>query len=115
MKFINSVIPRVVFICVLFSSPATLFGQETKGMMKEEIQLDGEHLKLVDLALAEFRKNNLDSLGYKLFVYRIENGYVALFEAPNIAPSQRGSSSAMLSFEVEIDNNHELVRSNFVR
>jgi len=74
-----------------------------------------EQLKIVHLALAEFRKNNLNISGYKLSIYRVENGYIAIFEDPNIPVSHRGSSPAMLSFGVEIDNNYTVIKSHFLR
>lgn len=114
MRFISSAISCIVVTCLLSSFPATSLGQEIKGM-KEELQLEGEQLKLVDVALEEFRKSNLNSVGYKLSVYSTANGYVAIFEDSNIAPGQRGSSPAMLSFGVEIGDDYKVIRSNFLR
>ena len=120
MKFISSVVPRIVVICVLFSSSATLPGQGIKGMT-EEFRLEVEELKLVDLAITEFRnkgfgEHNLNRLPYTLSVRRIENGYVAIFGDSKIDPYRLGSPpGAMVGFEVIIDNNYQVVRSNLVR
>jgi len=98
---------------MIFAGPDTLLGKEMKII--REIALEGDQLKLVELALAEFRANGLDSLDYRLSFYRTENGYVAIFEDPNVALGQRGSSPNMPSFEVELNDNLEVIRSNFMR
>ncbi|MDP5209716.1 hypothetical protein [Microbulbifer sp. 2205BS26-8] len=115
MRITSSASLRMLFICAVFSSPAIVFGQEIKGMNAEIQILGGKQLKLVDLALAEFRKNHLNSSGYQRSVYRTENGYVAIFEDPNMAPGQRGSSPVMLSFVIKFDNDCEVIRSHFIR
>lgn len=115
MRITGSVGLRILFICAVLSSSAIVFGQELKAMNAEIQILEGKPLKLVDLALAEFRRNHLNSSGYKLSVYRTENGYVAIFEDPNMAPGQRGSSPVMPSFEVKFDNDCEVIRSHFIR
>ena len=72
-------------------------------------------MKLVELALLEFRANGLDSLDYQVSVYRTKNGHVAVFEYANVDPGKRGSPPSMPSFEVEFNESHEMIRSSFVR
>ena len=88
--------------------------------MTEEFQLEVDKLKVVDLAITEFRntvsgKHNLNRLPYTLSVYRIENGYMAIFGDYKIDPNLLGSPPGMPGFEVIIDNNYQVVRSNLVR
>ena len=83
--------------------------------MKEEIVLESEQFKLVELAIAEFKKSGLDSVSYKLSIYSHLDNYVAIFEDPKISSSQRGSSPNMPSFEIEFDKNHNVIRSNFAK
>ena len=83
--------------------------------MIEEISLTGPQFKAVEVATEEFKKKKLDILKYKISLYRTGPTYIVLFEDPDISEDQLGSSPNMLSFEVEVDSDYQVVRSNFSR
>ena len=114
MKFTKIVIrlEGAIFLIILFSS--FVFGQEM-NIMKEELVLEYGQFKVVELAIVEFEKTGFDSMNYKLSVYSDGNIYVAIFEDAKVNSSQRGASPNKPSFEVEIDKNYNVIRSNFVR
>ena len=116
MKYTSSLnhISLVMVAVLFFFSLTIVFGQEINGM-QEEILLEDKQLKLIELALAEFKKNNLDSSDYKLSLYRSGDSYIAIFEDSKITSNHRGSSLNVPSFEVKIDDNYEVIRSNFAR
>lgn len=101
-------------LVLLFSQPLNATGQEVSGMVRDVV-LTGEQYKILEVAVAEFKKTNLDILEYKVTLYRKESSFLALFEDQNVSESQRGSPPNTLSFEVEISSGFQVLRTNFSR
>lgn len=89
-------------------------GQEVNSMVRD-ISLTGQQFKVLEVAVAEFRKKSLDVSKYKVSIYRVGTSYLVMFDDPDIVESQRGSSPRMLSFEVEVDPDYQVLRANFSR
>ena len=102
-----------VLVLLLFQ-PLNAAGQEVNDMFGG-VLLTGEQYKILEVAVAEFKKTNLDILKYKVSLFREKSSFVVLFEDRKIKEYQRGSSSNMLSFEVEISSSFQVLRANYVR
>lgn len=110
MKFLNF----LVVFSILFSAP--LFAEERKAVVLiEEASLSGQQLAMIEVAVLELKKYDGDVLDYQLFLYRAGKSYLVVFDDPERAPSQRGSSQNMLTFEVEIDSDLKILKSHFSR
>lgn len=101
-------------LVLLLSQPLNAIGQEVNDMVGD-VLLTGEQYKILEVAVAEFKKTNLDILKYKVSLIRNESSFLVLFEDRNISESQRGSPSNTLGFEVEISSSFQVLRSNFSR
>lgn len=110
MKFPNF----LVVFSILFSAP--LFAEERKAVrLIEETSLSGKQLAMIEVAVLELKKHDIDVLNYQLFLYKTGKSYLVMFDDPERAPSQRGSSQNMLTFEVEIDGDLKILKSHFSR
>ena len=104
----------VIATAVALCSSLDVSGQEVESA-KWELQLDYEHIRFAEAALAEFRKQSMDLKEYRLSMYRQGNGYLAIFEDSSVSPDRRGASPRIPSFEIEFDSDLNVTRSNFVR
>ena len=105
----------IAFLLVLaFSNSLHVFGKEDK-YMQAEIAISGKQLRYFQIASEVLEKNGLKASKYKINLYRFDSSYVVLFEDPSTLPTQRGSGDNMPSFEVEIDLNGRVIKSNFSR
>lgn len=46
----------------------------------------------------------LDAGGYKVSLYKFGDNYIVMFEDPGAPEDQRGSTSEMIGFEVELNS-----------
>jgi hypothetical protein len=110
MKILN-VLVMVALVC---SWPSAAAHQEVSRLDKD-VSLTGQQLLILDKALDEFNKRGLDVGGYKVSLYKFGDNYIVMFEDPDAPEGQRGSTSEMIGFEVELSSELEVVRSNFSR
>lgn len=106
---------RISFAVLLFFSvPSTVMGQEPINMQKEIFVTSSQYL-LIESAVLEFRKHNVDLKKYRIGLYQSGEVFVVIFEDPNVIENQRGASSKMPTFEVVLDKEGNVSRSNFSR
>ena len=83
------------------------------------VSIPGYQAKLIALALSESERFNIEVERYEVTVYKRDKGYVVDFldsEFVDTAENALGSPpGALPTFEVFLDSNFRLVRSNFVR
>ncbi|WP_445355785.1 hypothetical protein ACJJI5_05960 [Microbulbifer sp. EKSA008] len=108
-------IVRVVAIASLFTYGPIVAAEQEVSVLKKEISLTGEQLVAFKLALDELKKRSLDSQDYKGTLYKFGENHVVIFEDPASPTDQRGSTSKIRTFEVELSPGHEVVRANFSR
>ena len=99
---------------LFFVVPATVMGQGFINMQKE-IFVTGNQYLLIESAVLEFRKHDVDVKKYRVGLYRSGEMYIVIFEDPDVAENQRGASDKMPTFEVVLDEKGNVSRSNFSR
>lgn len=105
---------RLSIVIALFLS-GTLAIPKQGVEQKEQVSLSGTQLAFFETALAEARRNGLDTLAYRVSLRQTNETFVVSFEDPDISPTQRGSSPRTSSFEVEMDATRGIVRAHFSR
>lgn len=93
-----------------------VFGQED-SYVKEEVVIDGRYYTLLENSVAELRKHNLEINKYKIALYRYSaTTFLILFSDPNSSSLENTiSSKSTPNFEVVLDIEGRVVRSNFSR
>jgi hypothetical protein len=78
--------------------------------------ISGKSLRIIQMALPEAARKNLDLVKFKVEVLELEFSYLVIFDDPNRPAGQRGSTSKVQCFEVEIRKSDLFVlRANFAR
>lgn len=104
----------LVVFSILFSAP--LFAEERKATrLMEETSLSGQQLAMIEVAVLELKKHDRDFLSYQLFLYRADKSYVVIFDDPKRSLGQGGSSQHLPTFEVEMNDDLKVLKSNFSR
>jgi hypothetical protein len=110
----NNILRLLVFVTLVFSwSVAT--AEDEVNRLDIKTSLTGHQLLILDRALEQFNQRGLHVGGYKVSLYDFGDNYLVLFEDPNAPEGQRGSTSKMLQFEVELSADLEVLRSDFSR
>jgi len=105
-----------LLVVVFIFLPRPLLAEERGAIfMIEETSLCDKQLAMIEVVVLELKKHDIDVLNYQLFLYRADKSYVVLFDDPERSPSLRGSSPNMPTFEVEMDGDLKVLRSNFAR
>jgi hypothetical protein len=100
-------------VALLFILPPPYASQGSTRAMES---ISGKTLKVIQSALPEAARNNVDFTKYLILVAESDSSYVVCFDDPERKPGQRGSTNRMLSFEVEIRKETlQVIRSNFIR
>ncbi len=104
----------LVVFSILFSAP--LFAEERKATrLMEETSLSGQQLAMIEVAVLELKKHDRDVLNYQLSLHSADKSYVVIFDDPKRSHSLRGSSQHLPTFEVKLDSDLKVLRSNFAR
>lgn len=105
---------RAIFLVVLLlATPVFMSAQPTYQIVES---ISGKSLKIIEAALPEAVRKHLDVGKYKIVVMQSEQSYLVVFDDPNRPEGQRGSTSRMPGFEVEVRREDlQVIRSNFVR
>jgi len=83
--------------------------------MQEET-ISGETFLAIQAAAVEATRNGVDVSKYKIFAKKAEYSYIITFDDPERPLGQLGSTTKMLSFEVEVSTrDFHIIRSHFVR
>lgn len=78
--------------------------------------ISGKSFKIIQATLPEVAKNHFDLEKFKIVVMESESSYLVIFDDPKRAEGQRGNTSKLPSFEIELRKDDlQIVRSNFVR
>lgn len=92
---------------------------DTGGMFvppyEEIVSISGTDFLVIDSAVAEFTKHNLDIRIYDIVLNISGDGYWVSIEDPQRPPSTRGSSPRMSEFSVLLDRHGNVLNSHFVR
>ena len=91
------------------------YSQSSSG----KLVLTEKHMKLIEIALLEIKKNKIDTSGYKMVVFQLGNiSFVSLRDANyKFNPNLKGSPPAPYkpTFHVRIDNKGNVITSGFSR
>lgn len=118
LESINFMMMKTIYLLVVvfIFLPRPLLAEERGAIfMIEETSLSGKQLAMIEVAVLELKKHDIDVLNYQLFLYKTGKSYLVVFDDPERARSQRGSSQNMLTFEVEIDSDLKILKSHFSR
>jgi hypothetical protein len=109
--------PTLITIILLLNflgstSNAQWLPQHPRG----EESISGKTFLAIQVAAAEATRNGVDVSKYKIFAEKAEYSYIITFDDPERPPGQVGSTTRMLSFEVEVSiKDLHIIRSHFVR
>ena len=106
----------LVILLILFPPP-TLVAEEPEDnyWIEGDLTLTGKQFKVVEVAVQEFKKWPYDILKYQITLDRWGQGYVVIFTDPDKPPLQKGSSRDMPTFEVELNEHFQVLKSNFAK
>lgn len=78
--------------------------------------ISGKGFVAIQTALPEFTKKGLNVTQYVIWIRETDASIIVVFDDPQRAPSQRGSSPGKPAFEVELAKpDLKVVRANFAR
>lgn len=103
-----------IIILLLALQPASLWSAE-RIIMTEQTSLSGLEYELIEIAVKEARKKQINPSNYKITLYNEGDTYIVILSDPEIAEYQFGGSEKMPTFEVSIDSNFNIIKSNFAR
>ena len=84
--------------------------------MKRIDSISGASLKVIEAALPKFEEQGMKLDKYAVSVFEQESSFLVVFDDPNRPASQRGSTTTVIGYEVEVSKQGlRVVRSNFVR
>ena len=84
--------------------------------MKQIDSMRGTVLQVVQAALPKFEEKGLKLDEYIVSVFEQESSFIVVFDDPERPVGQRGSTTNVMAFEVEITKQGlQAVRANFVR
>jgi hypothetical protein len=104
----------VSFVAVFLIGLAPQAEGETP--MKEVESISGTTLAVIQAAIPKLEEHDLRVQDYRISVFEMESAFLVLFTDPKQPADQRGSSTALIGFEVEISKaGLQVVRANFMR
>lgn len=112
--------PLALWITVITISaggqePANDTGGTSVPPYEEIVSISGTDFLLIDSAVEEFRKQDLDIQIYDVVLSISDDGYWVSFEDPERPQSTRGSSPRMSEFSVLLDGDGNVLNSHFAR
>jgi hypothetical protein len=84
--------------------------------VKMKASVPGTALKVIHAAMPKFDEQRLDLGKYEVLVVEEESSFTVVFTDPSRQAGQRGSTSSVQTFEVEIRKKDlGIIRANFAR
>ena len=89
---------------------------EGESPMKEIGSISGTTLRVIQAANPKLEEHNLKLEDYNVSVFEKDSEFLVLFTDPKQPSGQRGSSTALIGFEVELSKTGlRVIRANFMR
>lgn len=84
--------------------------------MKEVGSISGAALAVIQAATPKLEEHDLKLENYTVSVFETDSSYLVLFTDPKRPADQRGSTTGLIGFEVEVSKaGLQVTRANFVR
>lgn len=102
------------FLTIWLALSAIVMAQSSN--IRTITEISGKSLKIIQIAIPEAAKHNVDWERRKIVVMESDSTFLVLFDDPDRAAGQRGSTSNFSTYEVEIKKDgYQIVRSNYSR
>jgi hypothetical protein len=101
---------------VISITSSLLLFDSSVGRSEPVEKLSGKTFAAVEIAAQELSKRGLSIINYEIIIESIDQSIHIIFQDPNRSSHQRGSSSRLQEFEVELDGQtNKIIRSHFVK